>query len=120
MDNAQGSDFSILQPGDTNVPISLKLKAASASTANDGSMPYGSTLVSSSWVAYDPSGVACTSNIVITSSFSSNINKVFLTYSTALVNGMHKLTCKATVSVVGSSRLMKREFDLKRIMVKNL
>ena len=45
-DHFQGTDHIELQPNDQNIPVRMKFKAASASTKNDGSMPYGSTVAS--------------------------------------------------------------------------
>ena len=119
-DSVEGNAKLILQPGDSNVPCTLRLKAATASTNNDGSMPYGSTLASSTWSAYDSRGVAFTTSMIITTVNSSNKATAYLTYSSALTAGMHKLTAKCSFSLSGSTRVMVREYDINRILVKNL
>lgn len=116
-DSVKGTDYTVLQPGDTNVPVSLKLKAASASTTNDGSIPYGSSVHSSSWRSYGPTG-ALSSTMVVSSKLSSNVCTVFLTYSSNLLKGMHTLTAKVTVNLSGTTN-MTRQYDLKRILVKD-
>jgi len=116
-DSVKGTDYTVLQPGDTNVPISLRLKAATASTANNGSIPYDSTVHASSWTAYNSDGINA-STMITSASLTSNIATVFLSYSSNLVKGMHKLTARVTVNLPGTTS-MKREYDMNRILVKD-
>jgi len=44
MDDFKGYRYTTLEPGDQNVPLRAKFAACSVSTANDGAVPYGSTL----------------------------------------------------------------------------
>lgn len=118
-DDFQGSDYIAIQPSDSFVPIGLKLNAASASTANDGSMPYGSSVVSSTISAHHENGTDATTTLITASTESGNTIYVYLSYSTALTAGWYHLTAKVTVTVSGRSTNMVREFDLNRIRVKD-
>lgn len=118
-DDFQGSDYICIQPGDSFVPIGLKLNAASASTANDGSIPYGSTVVSSSMSAHHENGTDATTTLIAVTTESGNTIYGYLSYSTALTAGWYHITAKVTLSVAGRSTDMTREFDLDRIRVKD-
>jgi len=118
-DDFQGSDYICIQPGDSFVPVALKLNAASASTANDGSMPYGSSVVSSTMSAHHEDGTDATTTLITASTESGNTIYGYLGYSTTLISGWYHITAKVTISVSGRSTNMVREFDLDRIRVKD-
>lgn len=120
MDAFKGSNRVDIQPGTVNKPIWLRLKAATASTKNDGSMPYGSTVVSSSVSAhYAPTGVSYTTSLVASSTESGNTIVAYLSYSTALPKGLYHLTAKVTMSLSGVSTHYVEEYDLNRVVVKD-
>ena len=114
-DHVTGSDYTHLQPGDINIPVTLRLKAATASTANDGSLPYGSTISSATVALYGPGGVAAATSHVSIVTFSSNKCTTYLTHSTALATGRHKITFTVSASLSGSTLVMTRQRDLNRI-----
>jgi len=116
-DSFKGTEYINIQPGDSNVPVSLRLVAATNSTSNDGSMPYGSTVVSSSMSAKTAAGVA-TTDLITSSTESGNTVIAYLSYSSDLVKGLHNITAKVTMSISGSILNMTREYDLNRIYVK--
>ena len=122
-DSFQGTDKIDIQPGDVNVPLRLRLKAASASTANDGSIPYGSTINSVSFVPYYVETNSSSTKLIGSSTesgiSSSNNVIVYMSYSSDLNDGLYKMTAKAVCSVSGSTLLMTREFDYSRIFVKD-
>ena len=120
-DSIKGTNYVEIQPGSSNVPVALRFKAASASTANDGSIPYGSTLISATWKYYPPDKTTASTSDLITDNnrVSSNIAYTYLTWSSDLAKGLYKLTCTATFSLSGISTDLQREFDVNRIWVKD-
>jgi len=118
-DDFQGDNYLTIQPGDANVPVKFRFVAASASTANDGSMPYGSTVMSSSCTAHNKDGISVTTKLIAATTQSVNTVIVYLNYNSTLANGEYHLTVKPTFSLVGSTRNMTREFDYNRIQVRN-
>jgi len=119
MDSFKGTDYITIQPGDTNVPLWLKFKAATAATANDGSIPYLSTLHSVSYAKVHREGVSPTSAMIVSKSLSSNMVKLYLTYTTALAAGLYDLTCRVVINLNGTTINMTRQYDLNRIYLKD-
>ena len=117
-DDFQGDNYILLQPGDLNVPVKFRFVAATASTANDGSMPYGSTIVSSSMAAYRQDGTVITSKLIAETVISGNTVIAYLQYNSTLADGEYYLTVKPTFSLVGSTRNMTKEFDFARVHVR--
>ena len=119
-DAFKDQDFITVQPGDANVPMQFRFKPCSASTANDGAIPYGSTLAGSTITAYNEQGTAVSTSLATARSLSSNIVTVYLAHSTAFLDGVYKLTFKNTFSVSGSTRVMTKQWDYSRVYVGNL
>lgn len=120
MDNFKGDAFINLQPGAANVPIALRLPAASASTKNDGAIPYGSTVASVAMSAkLMETGTASTS-LVTGSALSGNGVIAYLSHTTTLSDGLYGITATVTFSLTGSTAVAVREFDLNRVYVRNL
>ena len=73
-DNFQGDKHIDLEPGDANVAVRFKFNAASASTANDGAIPYGSMLTNSTIHAHKHSdtGISVSTKIVVARDLSGN------------------------------------------------
>ena len=123
-DKFSGSESITLYPGDINVPLVLRFPPASGSTKNDGAVPYGSTIVSSSaLVTYLDDGSAPSTVLLSTAPntyASSHTVTVFITHSTsALYNkGLHSIIATVTWALSGSTRQMTRPFDLDRVFVK--
>ena len=119
-DHFKGSDSVELQPNDRNVPVRLIFKAASASTLNDGSMPYGSTVKSVIFSVKDyEKGIDATSSIRSSSQLSGNTAIAYLNHSTNVANGQYTLTGKMSFSLAGSTLVMSKEFDFRRIYLRN-
>lgn len=120
-DAFQGSDHVDIQPGDVNVPINFKFNAASASTANDGSIPYGSTLVASTIHAHrhDDTSFDASTMLVNSRALSSNNVIAYLQYSTKMPDGLYDVVAKCDFSLSGSTLVMTRQRDFDRIYVKN-
>ena len=119
-DSFDGSGHVIIQPGDSRIPIVLRLRAATASTNNDGSLPFGSTVKKAIPTFHSASGTATTKfNPVVT--YSSNRVTTQISYSSLLTAGLYHGTWTITASVGGSTvNPMVRQYDLNRIYVRNL
>ena len=119
-DNFQGNDSITIQPGDINVPVFLRLSACSASTKNDGSMPYGSSVISAAVTAHKGVGGAdATSNLISSSTEVANTIIVYLTHNAALEKGLYNITATVTMDLDGAAFNMTREYDLNRIYVRD-
>ena len=118
-DHFQGTDSVELQPGDVNIPVRMKFNAASATTANDGSMPYGSTVKSVIFSVKDEKGVNATSHIRSSSALSGNSVIAYLKHSTGVADGRYFLTGKVLFGLAGSTLILTKEFDLRRIFLRN-
>ena len=123
-DKFKGSGSITLYPGDINIPLVMRFPPATGSTKNDGAVPYGSTIVSSSaLVAYLDGGSAPSTVLLSTAPnvyASGHTVTVFITHSTsALYNkGLHSVIATVTWALAGSTRQMTRPFDFDRVWVK--
>jgi len=116
-DRFQGSDHVELRTGAESVPIWLKFNAATASTKNDGSIPYGSTVYSATVTMTNSETGAATTELHTAVSESSNRVIVYLQHSTAVSTGLYYLQAEVTFSLSGTTQRMTRPFDLDRILV---
>lgn len=119
MDSFKGSGQVDVQPGTLNKPLRLRLKACSASTKNDGSMPFGSTVISATISAHYAQTGAASTVLVTKSTESGNTVIAYLSYSTALTPGIYHLTARVTMSVSGSTRTYREDFDFNRVFVRD-
>ena len=85
---------------------------------NDGAMPYGSTVVTSTYFAQSWDGVVTTELISATTT-SGNSVIMYLSYSTSLTKELYHVTAKVTHSLAGSTRQMTREYDFNRVYVRD-
>lgn len=107
-----------LRPGDSNVPIWLRFNPASASTKNDGAVPYGSTIHSYTVTAKNyETGISSTIMVDSVTASSKSVC-VYVDYSTALNPGLYQLTATVTWALSGTTARMSRPFDLERIYLK--
>ena len=116
-DSFKDQSHVVLQSGDANVAYAFKFRPCSGSTTNDGAIPYGSTLAGSSVAGYDEQGRDVSTTLVVARSLSSNIVTVYLTHSSTFVSGTYKLTFNNTYSLSGSTRIMSKEADYRRVLV---
>ena len=119
MDSFQGTDKLTIQPNDRNVPVFLKLNAASASTANDGSMPYGSSVVEATVTAHTTANVDVSTDVISSSTESGNTIVTYIDYSTAVANKMCHLQATVSMTLTGSTLVMVREYDFDRLYFKS-
>ena len=119
VDSFKGNKHITLRPGVTQKPVWMKFNAASASTANDGSMPYGSTLHSFSVQIKDEITNTATTQLHSAVGLSSNKGIVYLRHSTAVSTGLYHIIGTATISLTGTTQRMTELFDLERVYVVN-
>lgn len=120
MDSFKGNARIIIQPGDVNIPLTARLKTATTSTANDGSLPYGSTVHKAVATFHTQSGTA-TTHFNPTTLLSSNRITTLISYSSNLSYGRYHCKWLVTASRLGSTVTpMIREYDLHRVYVKDL
>ena len=120
MDSFEGSHYVTLQPGDTNVPIRFRFKPCSASTANDGSIPYGSSLHNKTLKVHAARSTALSTAAIVSVSQTSNTLVAYLTWTTELARGKYHLRATVTCALGGSTgTVMKRQFDFNRLYIKD-
>lgn len=118
-DHFEGSKSVELNTGDDYRVLWLKFKPATASTNNDGAIPYGSTLNSYTVTIENAvSGVASSSSLIRTASMSSNKLAVYLMHSTAVDTGLYHLSIDGSFSISGTTYYMSKQFDFDRIYVR--
>jgi hypothetical protein len=119
-DGFQGSEHVDIQPGAVNVPVSMRFRVSTGSTANTGAVPYGSTLVSSTVIAHLHDDTSVNGNAMVTAtSFSSQIVTAYLSHSTTLVAGLYDLVAVTVFDLSGTTRQMTRRYDFDRVYVGN-
>ena len=118
-DHFQGNNYVELQPGDRNYPIKFRFVAATASTLNDGSMPYGSTVTSVITTVKDIKGVDATTSIIASSQINANVVTVYVNHSSDVADGLYTITSKVGFALSGSTRILMKEFDFRRLYLRN-
>jgi len=105
----------ILQPGSLTVPYSFTFSVASSATANDGSIPYDSTIVSAAVKAFDAGGTDRTTELIASSSVSSPVVSVSLKYPATTGEGVYSIEFVLTLSTGA-----KMEFDFTRVHAEDI
>lgn len=118
MDSFKGSGHIEINPGSSKIPIWLRFPPASGSTKNDGAAPYGSTILSYSVSAWSMETNSSSTALIDSKSHSSYSVQVFLTYTTALDEGMYYLRATIVHDLAGTATNMTKSYDLDRIMLK--
>ena len=120
-DSFDGSNHVDLQPGDENVPLGFRFNPCSASTANDGAIPYGSTLASSTWSVHlhDDTSVTASTLLVSVSVSSDRTVTAYATYSSGFMEGLYDVVVKPSFSLSGSTRVLTRQYDFDRLYLRN-
>jgi len=119
MDDFKGTDQVTVRRGDVNVPVRLHLKACSASTKNDGSMPFGSSVLSSSVsAAYAQTGTDATTALIASTTNSGNTVIAYVTPSSTLPLGLYKLKAAVTMTLQGASTNSTRNYRFNRVKLK--
>ena len=107
-DSFQGNSVITVQPGDHSDSYTFTFAACSSATANDGSLPYGTTIASCVTTAYNEAGTDSTTLLVYTESLTTPVVTVGLKWPTTA--GRYSLEFVITLS---SGSVM--EFDFTRI-----
>jgi hypothetical protein len=118
-DSFQGTESVIIQPGDLNVPVRFRVTVATASTLNDGAIPYASTVKTVAFKLQNSRGGAA-STMISSSRLDGNTVIAYLSYSSNVGVGLYHLTATITASLSGTTRVMSREFDLNRVVVRDV
>ena len=101
-----------VQPGDVKVPYSFNLPACSSASANDGAIPFGTT-ISSVVVTGEKADGTIATGLVASSSVTSNIVTVDLTYPSTGEGLYHlEFVCKLDTNAY-------IEFDFNRVKVRD-
>lgn len=115
-DSFQGTGHIELYPGDANVPVWFKIPVASASTANDGAIPYGSTLASAT-VTMEAARGWTSSGLITSVTVSSQIVFVTLSHSSTFKTGIYTLKATISFSLAESVLTMTRPFRFNRVVL---
>jgi len=107
----------ILQPLDSSTPYQFGFSACSATTANDGSIPYNLTISNSSVSCHGQDKLDYTTGIIGNSSHTGWVTTLLLCYPTSAgaLTGTYHITFKLTLSDASI-----KEFDFNRLIVRNL
>lgn len=114
-DSFSTSSIIILQPGSATVPYTFTFAAASSATANDGSIPFGSTISSIAIKAFDVAGNDVTTEMVSSSSLSTPVVTISLKYPATTGEGRYSLEILLTLS---TGAVM--EFDFTRVFAEDI
>ena len=111
MPDFKNTEDIVLQPSDSSVPYSFTLTPCTSATANDGAIPYGTTVSSVAVTAHKQEDSAVvTTELVASSSVSSNVVTVLLKYPATSKVGKYHLRIIATLSTGAVI-----EFDFNRV-----
>ena len=101
-----------VQPGDVKVPYSFNLPACSSASANDGAIPFGTTISSVVVTAHKSDGTVAT-GLVFSSSVSDDVVIVLVSYPSTTVGTYHlTFVCKLDTNAY-------IEFDFNRVKVRD-
>ena len=113
-DSFETNGIIILQPGSATVPYTFTFVAATSGTANDGSIPFGTTIASASAKAFDTSGNDVTSEIVVNDSNNDTVVSVTLKYP---ISGPGNYSLEILLTLSTGAIL---EVDFTRIFAKDI
>ena len=114
-DSFKGVADIVLQPGSATVPYTFTFAAASSATANDGSLPTGTTISSGVIKAFDEAGNDVTSEMVASESNTTTVQTIDLKYPATTGAGRYSLEMLLTLS---TGAVM--EFDFTRVFAKDI
>jgi hypothetical protein len=101
----------LLQPGSLTIPYSFTFPAASSGTANDGAIPFESTISSAAIKVFDATGTDRTTEMVVSSSVASPSVTVSLKYPATTGYGRYSIEFVLTLNTGA-----KMEFDFTRVL----
>ena len=115
MDSFTSADTITVQPGSATVPYTFTFAAASSATANDGSIPYNTTISGADVKAFNEAGTDVTSDLIASESNSTTVVTVNLKYPSSNGAGRYSLEFVLTLS---SGATM--EFDFTRVFAEDI
>ena len=114
-DSFDTSGIIILQPGSATVPYSFTFAAATSATANDGSIPFGTTISSADVKAFDSLGNDVTAEMVASESNTTLSVTPVLKYPATTGAGNYSIEFLLTLS---SAAVL--EFDFTRVYARDI
>ena len=114
-DSFQGVKDIILQPGSATVPYTFTFAACSSATANDGSIPYGTTISSATIKVFDEAGVDKTTEIIASETNTATVLTISLKYPATAGVGRYSIEMLVTLD---SGAVM--EFDFTRLYAEDI
>jgi len=105
----------ILQPSSATVPYTFIFAAASSATANDGSIPFGSTITGADVKAFDSTGTDRTSEMIESETNTTTVVTVNLKYPSTTGPGNYSLEFVLTLSTGAVL-----EVDFTRVFAKDI
>ena len=116
MPSFKGTGEIVIQPSDVGVIYSFGFSASTSATANDGSIPYGTSISSVVVAAFKETATRTTdTDLVTSSSVTSNVVSVVLKWPTTNGAGLYTLRFFCTLSD-GE----KIEYDFGRVIARDL
>ena len=119
VDTFSGSKNINLQPGEIDVPLKMRVTIASASTVNDGFIPFGSTLSSFTVLAHNGETGTSSTSIIAGSSSVANTIVVYLQHTTLYEAGIYHVEVRGTFSLTGSTKQLIKQMDFNRVIMKD-
>ena len=114
-DSFQGVNKIIVQPGSATVPYTFTFAACSSATANDGSIPFGTTISSAVIKVFDEAGVDKTTEIIASETNTATVLTISLKYPATAGAGRYSIEMLVTLD---SGAVM--EFDFTRVYAKDI
>ena len=114
-DSFQGVGDIILQPGSATVPYTFTFAACSSATANDGSIPYNTTISTAIIKVFDEAGVDKTTEIIAGETNTALVLSISLKYPSTAGAGRYSIEMLVTLD---SSAVM--EFDFTRLYAEDI
>lgn len=114
-DSFQGVEDIILQPGSATVPYTFTFAACTSATANDGSIPYGTTISSAVVLVFDETGTDKTAEIRVGDTNTALALAITLKYPATAGAGRYSIEMLVTLD---SGAVM--EFDFTRVYAEDI
>ena len=116
MPNFKGNSSIIIQPGDSNIPYAFQISVCSSTTANDGYIPYGTSVSSVVVTATtDDDDRTVVDDIIDNYTVNNNIITVYMSYPSTSGDGRYRLRFLLTLD---NGSIIEADFG--RIRAKNI
>ena len=114
-DSFQGVEDITLQPGSVSVPYTFTFSIGSSATANDGAIPYGTTISGAVVKAFDEGGTDRTAELIDSESNTTTVVTVNMDYPSTTGIGLYSIEFVLTLS---DGSVM--EFDYTRVYAEDI